>query len=74
MVTLKEPAPTSVALVVTVNGDTAVATADCTSASTVASLAVGAVAKVAVKVTVLCKVLPVCNKWRLLELGATAVL
>lgn len=74
MVTLKEPDPTSSAVVVTLSGDTAEATAACTAASTTASLVVGWAAKVAVKVTVLCSVLPVCSKWRLLGLAAAAKL
>ena len=51
MVTLYAPAPKAVVVVVTVKGDVAVATADCTAEVTAASL--GGVAKVAVKVTVL---------------------
>lgn len=60
-----------VALVVTVSGATAVATASWAAVFT-AVLLPGAVAKVAVNRTVACKVLPVCRRWRLLGRGASA--
>ena len=60
-----------VALVVTLKGATAVATAVWTAACTSVSLP-GALAKVAVKRTVACKVLPVCRRWRLFGRGAGA--
>ena len=72
IVTLYDPAPMLAAVVVTVSGATAVATADCAAVSTAASLA-GAVVKVAVKSTVACSVLPVaCSRWRLPGAGAGA--
>lgn len=60
------------ALVATLSGATAVATAAWTAACT-AVLLLGAVAKVAVNRTVAWKVLPVCKRWRLLGRGAAAV-
>lgn len=60
-----------VALVATVSGATAVATAAWTAELT-AVLLPGAVAKVTVNRTVACKVLPVCKRWRLPGRGAGA--
>ena len=71
MVTLYETEPRLVAEVVTASGATAVATAVCTSVCTAVSLP-GAVAKVAVKTTVACSVLPVCSRCLRLGLGAGA--
>lgn len=60
-----------VALVVTVSGATAVATAAWTAACT-SVLLPGAVANAAVNRTVACKVLPACKRWRLPGRGAAA--